>query len=152
MPSKTRTIIDEVESLKLGNLDAVRDWGHAADYCAIYQEMMNKLCHGAQKDLMTYVIATNQSCSVRQFVTEVYHQLGFTDLAWSGTGVETKLHGRIPGDKSNIKVVLVEIDAELFRPGEVPYLQGDTTRIENDLGWKAKVTRLELIKEMISFN
>lgn len=65
----------------------MRDWGHAADYCGAYHEMLlslNSAEMDSQQEMMTYVIATGQSCSVKDFVEEVYAKLGFTQLHWTG--------------------------------------------------------------------
>ena len=69
--------------LQLGNLEAFRDWGHAADFCEAFHLMMLKLSQqkNVEKgDLMTYVVATGQSCTVRQFCIQVYQNCGFTSL------------------------------------------------------------------------
>ena len=85
--------------------------------------------------MMTYVVATDQSCSVKDFVEEVYSALGFHELSGEGTGVESKLLGKAPRQAS--PQLLLEIDPALFRPGEVPYLHGDTSKVRRELGWRA---------------
>ena len=88
--------------------------------------------------MQTYVVATDQSCTVKQFVIEVYQMLGFTEVTWMGTNaLDIKLYGRY----NNQKVLLVEIDKDLYRPGEVPFLHGDTTKIREALGWTASISR-----------
>ena len=110
--------------------------------------------------MVDYVVATDQSCRVRDFVQEVYRQLGFAELQWEGVGVNEKLVGKLQKLKSDDAVrgecgeniVLVEVNQALFRPGEVPYLRGDTTKINNDFNWSAKTSCQELTTEMIHYN
>ena len=93
------------------------------------------------KEMMSYVVATDQCKSVRQFCEEVYDRLGFTDLHWEGKDENEMLIGKLPSNQIlNETLVLVQIDPELFRPGEVPYLRGDATKIKNELGWQSRTS------------
>mmetsp|Transcript_24347 Transcript_24347/g.30212 ORF Transcript_24347/g.30212 Transcript_24347/m.30212 type:complete len:115 (-) Transcript_24347:97-441(-) len=101
---------------------------------------------------MTYVVATDQCCSVRQFCSKVYSLIGFKDLEWTGEGLSEKLTASLPGTNPTApRIMLVEIDSALFRPGEVPYLRGDATKIKNDIAWKASTLFDELVAEMVSY-
>ena len=101
---------------------------------------------------MTYVVATDQCCSVRDFCFLVYSKLGYTQLRWSGTGLDEKLIGRFGDSDIHQETTLVEIDQAFFRPGEVPYLRGDATKIQRELGWQASTSFDELVAEMIDYN
>ena len=121
--------------LFLGNLDAVRDWGHAKDYV---EGMWRILQHEVPSD---WVLATGEATSVRKFTEITFEKLG-RKISWDGSGVSEK------GIDQNGNV-LIEIDPGYFRPAEVPYLQGDASRAKNILGWKLSYTLESLINEMI---
>ncbi len=122
------------EKLYLGNLDAQRDWGFAGDYVEAMWLML-------QADLPDdYVIATGQTCSVRQFCDHCFSELGMP-LQWRGSGIEecgVDAHG----------VVRVEVDPGYFRPTEVPLLQGDASKASRQLGWQPRVTVQQLAQMM----
>lgn len=129
-------IANKQEKLFLGNLDAMRDWGHAKDYV---QGMWLILQHSEPSD---WVLATGEATSVRDFVEMTFAKLG-RNISWKGEGVEERgvdQHGN----------VLVEIDPRYFRPTEVPHLLGDASRARNILGWKTNYTLSTLIEEMIA--
>jgi GDPmannose 4,6-dehydratase len=105
--------------LKLGNLEARRDWGHAADYV---RAMWLMLQQEAPDD---YVVATGETHSVREFMESAFAEVGLNPDDW------------------------VETDAALLRPCEVPYLRGDATKVRGLLGWGPKVTFGELVREMV---
>jgi GDPmannose 4,6-dehydratase len=105
--------------LKLGNLDAARDWGHARDYV---RAMWMMLQHDTPGD---YVVATGESHSVREFVEAAFSYVG---LDWEK---------------------YVEIDPRFFRPTEVNHLRGDASKIKMDLGWEPSVSFNELVEEMV---
>lgn len=124
------------ESLYLGNIDALRDWGHARDYV---RAMWLMLQQDAPED---FVIATGKQFSVRQFVEHAARLLDF-DIEWRGegvgeTGVDTR-SGR----------VLVRVDARYFRPAEVETLLGDSSKARAKLGWAPEITFDELVREMV---
>jgi GDPmannose 4,6-dehydratase len=123
------------KKLYLGNLDAVRDWGHAKDYV---EGMWRILQHEVPRD---WVLATGEATSVRKFVEITFEKLG-RNITWSGSGESEK------GTDQNGNS-LIEIDPRYFRPTEVPHLQGDASRAKKILGWKPSYTLDSLIHEMI---
>ncbi len=133
--------------LYMGNLDALRDWGHAKDYVRMQWMML-------QQDLPEdFVIATGVQYSVRQFIQWSAEELGIT-LDFSGEGVnETATVVAIDGDKApSLKVgdVVVKIDPRYFRPTEVETLLGDPTKAQNKLGWVPEISVQAMCKEMIA--
>lgn len=126
--------------LKLGNLDARRDWGYAPEYV----KGMWMMLQADQPD--DYVLATNETHSVKEFVEEAFAVLG-VELSWEGKGVHEK--GRITRglDRRHDEVV-VEIDPRYFRPTEVDYLQGDYSKARRLLGWEPETTFKDLVKKM----
>jgi GDPmannose 4,6-dehydratase len=122
--------------LKLGNLDAKRDWGHAKDYV----EMMWMMLQQPEGD--DYVAATGETHAVREFVDKAAAVAGF-DLSWEGQGVEEK--GR---DKKSGKLI-VQVDPRFFRPAEVDLLIGDPSKAKTKLGWKPRIAFAELAEMMM---
>lgn len=120
--------------LVLGNIDAKRDWGYAKDFVEAMFLMLQ------QKDADDYVIATNSTTSVRDFVTLVFNKLNI-NINWKGQGLNEK------GVDSNGKV-LVEISEEFYRPAEVDLLIGDYKKAKEKLGW-APETKLEELTEIM---
>jgi GDPmannose 4,6-dehydratase len=132
--------------LYMGNIDSLRDWGHAKDYVRMQWMML-------QQDIAKdYVIATGVQYSVRQFITWAAQELGVT-LRFEGTGVdEQAIVEHIEGDKAPaLKVgdVIVKIDPRYFRPAEVETLLGDPSKAKADLGWVPEITVQEMCAEMI---
>jgi GDPmannose 4,6-dehydratase len=133
------------DCLFLGNLNSLRDWGHARDYVEMQWLMLQ------QQQPEDFVIATGQQYSVRQFVDLASEALGIT-LAWSGEGVDEvgvveKVEGEVklrPGQK------IVAVDSRYFRPTEVDTLLGDPTKAKEKLGWSPKISFEELVREMVS--
>jgi GDPmannose 4,6-dehydratase len=123
------------EKLYLGNLDAVRDWGHAKDYV---DGMWRILQHEEPCD---WVLATGEATSVRRFVEMTFEKLG-RKITWEGSANSEE------GFDQNGKV-LVQVDPRYFRPTEVPHLQGDASRAKRLLGWEPTYTLDSLIEEMI---
>jgi GDPmannose 4,6-dehydratase len=123
------------DTLYLGNLGALRDWGHARDYVEMQWRMLQ------QEKPEDFVIATGVQHSVREFVTLAAEVLGIK-LKWEGQGVEERAV-----DKSGATVVAV--DPRYFRPSEVETLMGDPSYAHERLGWKPTVTFEELVKEMV---
>lgn len=121
--------------LRLGNLDAKRDWGHSKDFV---EAMWLILQHKESDD---FVIATGETHSVREFVEEAAKLLGM-EIEWQGKGLEEKGIDRKTGK------IIIEIDSVYFRPNEVEFLLGDSTKARNFLGWKPKITFKELIRVM----
>jgi GDPmannose 4,6-dehydratase len=122
--------------VRLGNLDAKRDWGYAAEYV----EAMWLMLQQEQPD--DYVIATGETHSVREFLEVAFKEAGI-DIDWKGKGVKEKGIDRKTG-----KAVVV-IDPEYFRPCEVDILVGDYTKAKEKLGWAPKTTFKELAKIMV---
>ncbi len=122
-------------TLYLGNLDALRDWGHARDYVEIQWRMLQ------QKEAKDYVIATGEQYSVRDFVNASAELLGF-DLRWEGEGLEEKACD----ENGN---VIVAVDPNYFRPTEVQTLMGDASKAVRELGWSPRTSFQELVQEMV---
>ena len=123
-------------TLYLGNLDAMRDWGHARDYV---EGMWRILQQDVPDD---YVLATGEMHSVREFVERSFAVVGRT-IAWQGEGVEEQ------GVDAKTGQVLVKIDPVYFRPTEVDQLLGDPTKAREKLGWTHTVQFPELVEEMV---
>jgi GDPmannose 4,6-dehydratase len=133
------------DCLYLGNLSALRDWGHAKDYVEMQWLMLQ------QKQAEDFVIATGVQYSVRQFVEFAARELGIT-LSFSGTGAdEVATIVKVEGDKARCRVgdVIVKVDPRYFRPTEVETLLGDPSHARTKLGWSPKITLPELVKEMV---
>ena len=126
--------------LYLGNLSALRDWGHARDYVEMQWLMLQ------QEEPEDYVIASGEQHSVRDFVNAAARELGM-ELRWTGSGVSEKAHwvNRTDGKSAAI----VEVDPRYFRPAEVETLLGDPTKAKEKLGWSPRTTFAELVAEMV---
>jgi GDPmannose 4,6-dehydratase len=124
------------KKLFLGNLDSLRDWGHARDYV---EGMWLILQHDEPDD---YVLATGESHSVREFVEKAFAHVG-CKLNWHGSGVDEKGIDAADGR------VLVEVDKRYFRPTEVDSLLGDPGKARATLGWRHKTTFEALVKDMV---
>jgi GDPmannose 4,6-dehydratase len=134
------------DCLYLGNLSALRDWGHAKDYV----EMQWLMLQQAQAE--DFVIATGVQYSVRQFVDMAAGELGIT-LRFEGEGVaEIGIVQSVSSDQAKIKPgqAIVRIDPRYFRPTEVETLLGDPSKAKTKLGWAPKVGLPELVKEMVA--
>ena len=132
--------------LYMGNLDALRDWGHAKDYVRMQWMMLQ------QNHPEDYVIATGVQYSVRQFIEWSAEELGMK-LEFRGSGIDEQVIVQsISGDKApGVKVgdVIVKIDPRYFRPAEVETLLGDPTKAKDKLGWVPEITVQEMCKEMV---
>jgi GDPmannose 4,6-dehydratase len=131
----------------MGNLDALRDWGHAKDYVRMQWMMLQ------QEAPDDFVIATGVQYSVRQFIEWSAAELGVT-LKFEGQGVdETATVTSIIGNKApalNVGDVIVRIDPRYFRPTEVETLLGDPTKAKEKLGWVPEITVQEMCAEMVA--
>ena len=131
----------------MGNLNALRDWGHAKDYVRMQWMMLQ------QDEPEDFVIATGVQFSVRQFITWSANELGIT-LRFEGEGVNEKaIVDKIVGDKAPaLKVgnVIVAVDPRYFRPAEVDTLLGDPTKAKQKLGWVPEITVQEMCHEMVA--
>ena len=135
------------QCLYMGNMDALRDWGHAKDYVRMQWMMLQ------QDKPEDFVIATGVQYSVRQFITWSAAHLGL-ELDFIGTGVEEQaVIKSITGDKAPaLKVgdVIVRVDPRYFRPAEVETLLGDPTKAKTKLGWTPQITVQEMCEEMVA--
>jgi GDPmannose 4,6-dehydratase len=133
--------------LYLGNLNALRDWGHARDYVRMQWLMLQ------QEKPQDFVIATGKQVSVRDFVEKAAARLGIT-LAWRGGGIaEEGIVARIEGDDApalQVGDVIVKIDPRYFRPAEVETLLGNPAKAKAALGWVPEITLDQLVEEMVA--
>ena len=131
----------------MGNMDALRDWGHAKDYVRMQWMMLQ------QESQQDYVIATGVQYSVRQFILWAASELGIT-IQFEGVGVKERgIVTPIQGDKApGIKVgdTIVAVDPKYFRPTEVETLLGDPSKAKNDLGWTPEITVQAMCREMVA--
>ena len=123
------------DCLYLGNMDSLRDWGHAKDYVEMQWMMLQ------QEQPEDFVIATGVQYSVRDFVNAAAKELGI-QITWQGTGEDET------GTDQNGKLI-VKVDPRYFRPTEVETLLGDPTKAKEKLGWVPKTTFAELVAEMV---
>jgi GDPmannose 4,6-dehydratase len=124
------------DCLFLGNLDSLRDWGHARDYVEMQWMMLQ------QETARDYVIATGEQHSVREFVEIAAAELGMT-LRWQGQGVEEHAI-----DERG--AIIVRVDPRYFRPSEVASLLGNPEKARRELGWTPKTTFRQLVTEMVT--
>jgi GDPmannose 4,6-dehydratase len=133
--------------LYMGNMDSLRDWGHAKDYVRMQWMMLQ------QDKPEDFVIATGVQYSVREFISKSAAELGLT-VEFKGTGVdEQAVVSAISGDKAPaLKVgdVIVKVDPRYFRPAEVETLLGDPTKAKDKLGWIPEITLDEMVREMVA--
>ena len=140
----TRKISDAVarislgiqDCLELGNLDAKRDWGHSEDYVMAIWLML-------QQDIADdFVIATNETRTVREFVEKAFAHVGI-GISWSGTGINEV------GKDASTGNVIVKVNPDFFRPAEVEVLLGNPQKAENKLKWKRKISFTKMVERMI---
>ncbi len=133
--------------LYMGNMDALRDWGHAKDYVRMQWMMLQ------QDEPDDFVIATGVQYSVRQFITWSAAELGVT-IAFEGEGLEEQgVVTAIEGDKTpalSVGDVIVQVDSRYFRPAEVETLLGDPSKAKAILGWTPEITVQEMCAEMVA--
>ena len=125
------------EKLTLGNLEAKRDWGFAGDYV----EGMWRILQQDQPE--DYVLATNETHTVREFVEKAFDETGVS-IRWEGEGSNEK------GYDAKTGKLLVDVSEQFYRPAEVELLWGDSTKAEHELGWRRKVGFDELVKMMVA--
>ena len=133
------------DCLYLGNMSALRDWGHAKDYVEMQWLMLQ------QEKPDDFVIATGRQCSVRKFVEMAAVELGIS-LRFSGQGGnETAVVTQVTGSKAKVApgAVVVRVDSRYYRPTEVETLLGDPTKARDVLGWTPKIHIKELVQEMV---
>ena len=124
--------------LYLGNLNAMRDWGHAKDYVEAMWLMLQ------QDEPEDYVIATGEQHSVREFVEKTAPYFGM-NIAWEGEGLNEI------GIDTYTNNVVVKVDPKYFRPAEVETLLGDATKAKEKLGWEPKISFDQLIEDMVLY-
>lgn len=124
------------QPIRLGNLDAKRDWGHAKDYVEAMWLMLQ------QEKPDDYVIATRQTQTVRTFVEMAFDACGLT-VHWQGEGANEKGVNAQTGD------VLVQVDPRFYRPTEVDLLLGDPSKARKNLNWEVKTSLKEMVHEMV---
>jgi GDPmannose 4,6-dehydratase len=122
--------------LYLGNLDSMRDWGHAKDYVQMQWLMLQ------QDEPDDYCISTGVQYSVRDFVDAAFKEVGMS-VRWDGTGIGEK------GYDAKSGALLVEVDPRYFRPTEVETLLGDSTKAKERLGWVPEITLDDMVAEMV---
>lgn len=136
----TKGLVDikngNLDVLKLGNLDASRDWGFAGDYC----EGMVKILQHTKPD--NFILSTGETHSIKDFIQKAAPIVGF-DLEFAGTGKDLK----VIDTKSN--KTIIEIDEKFYRPCEVDLLIGDSSKARKELGWKPKLNFEMLVEHMI---
>ena len=140
----TRKITDAVarikqgvqDHLELGNMDSKRDWGHSKDYVMAMWLMLQ------QEKADDYVIATNETRTVREFVEKSFSHAGI-DIVWQGEGIN-----EIGIDKATNKTV-VKINPKFFRPAEVDILLGNPEKAEKELNWKREISFEQLVERMV---
>jgi len=124
------------EKLYLGNLDAKRDWGYAGDFVKAMWLILQ------QEDPEDYVIATGESHSVREFIEKAFKEVEIP-IGWEGRGIDET------GIDSETGKVLVQVDPSYFRPTEVDFLLGDSSKARKKLGWEPTVSFDTLVKKMV---
>ena len=134
--SLSSIIAGKQNTLRLGNIDSLRDWGYAKDYV---QGMWAALQHDTPSD---YVFATGQQYNVRNFVEEAFGLCGY-DIAWRGSGTD-----EVGFDKTSGRV-LIEIDPLYYRPAEVDTLVGNFDKAKRELNWEPKTSFKELVHLMV---
>ena len=128
------------DCIYMGNLDSLRDWGHARDYVEMQWRMLQ------QKEPEDFVIATGRQESVRHFIELTASELGWDGITWEGKGLEEI------GRRTDNGQIVVRVDPRYFRPSEVDSLLGDPTKANLKLGWKSKTSLEELVAEMVGFD
>ena len=125
--------------LYMGNLDSLRDWGHARDYVEMQWRMLQQ--EGPPED---FVIATGQQATVRDFIQLASVEIGWGKLKWEGQGLDEI------GKRCDTGDIVVRIDPRYFRPTEVETLLGDPSKAKEKLGWTPTTSLDQLVKEMVS--
>ena len=145
----TRIALGLETCLYMGNIDALRDWGHAKDYVRMQWMMLQ------QEKPDDFVIATGIQYSVRNFITWVASDLGI-EIEFSGKGIDeiatvSKVNNEIAPSIS-VGNVIMRIDPRYFRPAEVETLLGDPSKAKEKLGWVPEITVQEMCSEMVAFD
>lgn len=133
----SKIILGQQEKMMLGNLDSKRDWGYAPEFV----EGMWRILQADQPD--DFVLATNETHSIREFVEETFKALG-EEIVWRGKGIEEKGVLKSSGN------IVVSVDKRYFRPTEVDILIGNPLKAKEILGWEPKTTFKELVRIMVN--
>ena len=134
------------DCIYLGNLDSLRDWGHAKDYVEMQWLMLQ------QDTAKDYVIATGRSESIRKFVEITAQKLGWgnknntSGIIWEGEGLNEI------GKREDTGKIVIRIDKRYFRPAEVETLIGDSSKAKRDLGWEPRISLEKMIEEMVAYD
>ena len=138
-------INNKLEScIYLGNLDSLRDWGHAKDYVEMQWLMLQ------QKDPIDYVISSGRNESVRKFIEICARKIGWAkseneaSIIWEGSGLKEV------GKRGDTGEIVIRIDPRYFRPTEVDQLLGNSSKAKKELGWEPKISLEEMISEMVA--
>ncbi|XP_015907255.2 GDP-mannose 4,6 dehydratase [Parasteatoda tepidariorum] len=134
--SVAKIFLQQQDYFELGNLDSLRDWGHARDYI---EGMWMMLQQDQPED---FVIATGEAHSVKEFVEVAFKHVG-KEIVWEGEGLEEV------GKEKESGVVRVRVNARYFRPTEVDYLLGDASKAKQKIGWKPRISFEQLVHEML---
>jgi len=126
--------------LYMGNLNSLRDWGHARDYVEMQWRMLQ------QEKAEDYVIATGIQASVRDFIELSAVKLGWGGIEWEGEGIEEI------GIRKDTGKTVIKVSPKYFRPAEVETLLGDASKAHSKLGWKPTTSLDKLVEEMIDFD
>ena len=126
--------------LYMGNIDSLRDWGHAKDYVEMQWKMLQ------EQEPNDYVIATGKQTSVREFIELSAKKLNWGGITWRGSGIEEV------GIRNDTGDTIVRIDPKFFRPAEVKELLGNAEKALKSLHWQPKTTLKELISEMVEYD
>ena len=121
----------------MGNLNSLRDWGHAKDYVEMQWMMLQ------QENPMDFVIATGRQESIRRFIELTAKELQWGSILWEGEGLDEI------GRREDTNEIVIRIDKRYFRPTEVASLLGDPKLAKDKLGWEPKITLEELVSEMV---
>ena len=130
----------------LGNIDSLRDWGHAKDYVEMQWLMLQ------QEKPIDYVIATGRQSSVRDFIELTAQKIGWNKkssgsaIIWEGEGINET------GRRADTNEIVIKIDPRYYRPAEVETLLGDPSKASKDLGWESKTSLDELVSEMVELD
>lgn len=132
----------EIKPLQLGNVDSKRDWSDAEDFVQGVWLMLNQ----DRKDPKEYILSSNETHSIREFVEEAFNFAGFhrSICRWEGEGLDEKyFHG---------SDLFVEVNKDFYRPAEVDLLWGDSSKAREELGWEPKTTFVQLVKKMVDLD
>ncbi|KAJ1351195.1 hypothetical protein KIN20_007165 [Parelaphostrongylus tenuis] len=135
--SVAKISLGQQDYVELGNLDSLRDWGHAKEYV---EAMWRILQQDKPED---FVIATGKQTTVRQFCNLAFKEIGM-ELEWEGKGVDEV------GIEKGTDTVRVKVNPKYYRPTDVDTLLGDSTKAKEKLGWVAEISVEELVKEMVA--